>query len=188
MVEKMTAILRRLVLLGLLALPCIGQAHRLDEYLQATLVNIEPAEVRLQINLTPGVAVADRVLAQIDRDHDGVISTNEAAAYAESVKRELELLVDQRKVSLRESACNFPPVKDLRTGWGIIQLEFSATIGPLTPGAHELTLRNRHLPALSVYLFNAAKPRSDQVQIARQTRNKSQSTGKIDFVIAGPKS
>jgi hypothetical protein len=29
------------------------------------------------------VAVAERVLARIDGDHDGVISTNEAAAYAE---------------------------------------------------------------------------------------------------------
>ena len=61
---------------------------RLDEYLQATLVAIESSGVRLQVNLMPGVAVADQVLAVIDRDRDGMISTNEAAAYAELLKRD----------------------------------------------------------------------------------------------------
>src|SRR5579859_4000887 len=60
MVEKVTPVLRRLVLvLALLVAPGTGLAHRLDEYLQATLVTIEPGEIRLQINFTPGVAVAE---------------------------------------------------------------------------------------------------------------------------------
>src|SRR5262249_53406279 len=78
-----------LSLLPLLAPPPTLFAHRLDEYLQATLVSIEPNAIRLQINLTPGVAVAEPVLARIDLDRDGVISTNEAAAYAEMLKRDL---------------------------------------------------------------------------------------------------
>ena len=185
MVEKVTAIVFRLgLLLGLVALPANGLAHRLDEYLQATLVAIEPNEVRLQINLTPGVAVADRVLARIDRDHDGVISTNEAAAYAESVRRDLTVVLDQRKVALHFTVSNFPAPAELRTGWGIIQLEFSAAVDSLPAGAHKLTLKNRHLPSLSVYLLNAAQPRSDLVQVTRQTRNKQQSTGEIEFVIS----
>ena len=83
MVEAVTRTLCRLpLLLALLAFPSAVFAHRDDQYLQATLVAIEPSGVRLQINLTPGVAVAEQVLAQIDRDRDGVISKNEAAAYA----------------------------------------------------------------------------------------------------------
>jgi len=71
-VETLTAILSRLgLLLGLVALPSSALAHQLDEYLQATLVSIEPGEIRLQINLTPGVAVAEQVLALVDRDHGG---------------------------------------------------------------------------------------------------------------------
>ena len=50
--------------------------------------------------LTPGVAVAEQVLAKIDRDRDGAISKNEAAAYAELLKRDLALRVDGRKVRL----------------------------------------------------------------------------------------
>ena len=69
-----------LLFLALLMWPCTVFAHQLDEYLQATLVVIEPDRIRLQINLTPGVAVAEQVLSLIDRDHDRLISTNEAAA------------------------------------------------------------------------------------------------------------
>jgi hypothetical protein len=164
-------------------LPPTSLAHRLDEYLQATLATIEPGEVRLQINLTPGVAVAEQVLLLIDRDHDGVISTTEAAAYAKLLMRDLILRVDQRKVELKLTSSNFPAPTELRTGSGIIQIEFSATVGPLQAGAHRLTLKNRHLRTLSVYLFNAARPTSGSVHVTSQKRNDSQSTGEIEFTI-----
>lgn len=184
MVEALTrALLRPLLLLALLACPSAGFAHRLDEYLQATLVTIEPHAVRLQINLTPGVAVADRILALIDHDRDGVISRKEAAAYAELLRRDLVVRLDQRKVELKLTASHFPVATELRTGEGIIQLEFSTTAGPVTAGVHELSLENRHLPTLSVYLVNAALPRSGSVQIVKQERNANQSVGKIEFSV-----
>jgi hypothetical protein len=187
MVETLTSTLRRLgLLLGLIVLPSSALAHRLDEYLQATLVTIDPGEVRLQINLTPGVAVAERVLALIDRNHDGVISTNEASAYGELLKRELVVRLDGRNVPLKLSTSNFPAPSELRTGWGIIQVEFSAPVGLLAPGAHKLAFKNEHLPRLSVYLFNAAQPKPGSVQITRQRRNKNQSTGEIEFTIWPP--
>ena len=86
MVEAVIVQARSMLLLfALLALPSNVFAHRMDEYLQATLVDIEPGDIRLEMNLTPGVSVADAVLSTIDRDHDGVISTNEAHGYAESL-------------------------------------------------------------------------------------------------------
>lgn len=182
MVETMIAKLRGVwVLCGLLMLPSSLFAHRLDEYLQASLVSFEPGQVRLDINLTPGVAVADKVLARIDRDHNGVISTNETFAYAEALRRDLVLRLDGRKLALKLTASNIPLASELRTGWGIIQMQFSASIGPLAPGSHRLWLKNRHAPRLSVYLFNAARPRSNSVQILRQKRNTTQSTGEIEF-------
>jgi hypothetical protein len=45
------------------------------------------------------------------------------------------------------------------------------------------SLENRHLPAASAYLFNAAKPASDSIQIGRQVRNDNQSTGEIEFTV-----
>jgi hypothetical protein len=190
-VEASTRITRalrgpRLLLFALLAFPSAVFAHRLDEYLQATLVVIEPRDVRLQINLTPGVAVADQILALMDRDRDDVISAKEAAAYAELVKRDLTVRLDQRSVELKLTASNFPAPAELRAGEGTIRLEFSTTAGPVTAGAHELTLENRHLPTVSVYLINAALPRSGSVQVTQQKRNADQSVGEIEFTFRPP--
>jgi hypothetical protein len=182
MVDAVIRVFRHLpLLLVFLAGPPTVLAHRLDQYLQATLVAIEPDGVRLEINLTPGVAIADQVLALIDRDRDGVISTNEARAYADLLKRDLVVQLDQRNVGLKLTAFNFPAPAELRTGLGIIQLEFSAATGSLPAGGHKLTVLNRHLPVSSVYLFNAALPRSGSVQITRQKRNEDQSLGEIEF-------
>jgi hypothetical protein len=170
-----------LLLLAFLALPSAVLGHRLDEYLQATLVVIGTEGIRLDINLTPGVAVANQVIALIDSDRDGLISTNEAAAYAEMLKRDLTVQVDQDIAGLKLTALNFPAPAELRDGSGIIQMEFSVTTGPLAAGAHKLTLLNRHLPKLSVYLFNAALPKSASIRIASQKRNDNQSVGQIEF-------
>jgi hypothetical protein len=167
---------------ALLSFICSTSAHRLDEYLQATLVSIEPNAIRLQINLTPGVAVADKVLALIDRDHDTIISTNEASAYADSLKHDLTLRLDHQNLDLKLAASEFPTPADLRTGSGIIQLEFVAIPNSLSSGSHTLTLENRHLATTSVYLFNAAHPKFPTIQIISQERNDTQSIGEIQFV------
>jgi hypothetical protein len=181
MVEAVTRALCRLLLLVLLAFPSAVFAHRDDEYLQATLVAIKPSGVRLQINLTPGVAVAEQVIAEIDRDRDGAISKNEAAAYAELLKRDLALRMDGRDSELKLTASEFVPPAELRTGAGTIQMEFSAIFSPLAAGPHRLTFENRHLTTISVYLINAAQPRFATVQITRQKRNENQSAGEIEF-------
>jgi len=126
MAEAVTRTLCHLpLLLALLAFPSAVFAHRDDQYLQATLVAIEPSGVRLQMNLTPGVAVAEQVIAEIDRDRDGAISKNEAAAYAELLKRDLTLRIDGRDLELKLTASEFVPPEELRTGSGTIQMEFS---------------------------------------------------------------
>jgi polyphosphate kinase len=183
--EALIRTLRNLPLLfALIAFPPAVFAHRDDQYLQATLVAIEPSVVRLQINLTPGVAVAEQVIAEIDRDSDGALSKNEAAAYAELLKRDLTLRIDGRNLELELTAYEFVSPEELRTGSGTIQMDFSAIFGPLATGPHRLTLENRHSTAISVYLINAARPRFATVQINRQKRNQNQSAGEIEFTLS----
>lgn len=172
------------LLLALLSLPSDAFAHRDDEYLQATLVVIEPREVRLQINLTPGIAVAEQVIALVDRNRDGAISAKEAAAYTELLKRDLTVRLDGRNSELKLTASEFVPPDELRTGSGIIQIEFSASFGPLAAGSHSLMLENRHLTKMSVYLINASQPRFAAVQITKQKRNRNQSAGEIEFTLS----
>jgi hypothetical protein len=61
----------------LLSLVRSASAHRLDEYLQATIISVEKDRVQASMRLIPGVAVSSIVLASIDADGDGVISETE---------------------------------------------------------------------------------------------------------------
>src|SRR5215213_2131486 len=67
-----------IVVLGtLLAAIADVSAHRRDEYLQAARLAIEPTGIRLELSLTPGIAVADAVLRDIDVDGDHALSAAE---------------------------------------------------------------------------------------------------------------
>jgi hypothetical protein len=173
-----------LAALALQTLPCPVSAHRLDEYLQATLVSIGPEGIRLRINLTPGVEVAEAVIASVDRDHDGIISPQEAAAYVEMLKGNLVATLDQRVLELTAGPVSFPTPADLRSGWGIIQVELAGSSGVLAgSGTHRFSLENRQRLQQFVYLFNAAAPKSRAVRILQQSRNETQSVGAIEFTL-----
>jgi hypothetical protein len=171
-----------LLVIAIGAIAPAALAHRLDEYLQATLVAIAPDEIRLYVNLTPGVEVAERVLAEIDRDRDGVISAEDATAYCQRVMHDFIAAVDDRRVELRLAKLNFPEPDELRDGSGIIQMEFVVVSGAMAAGVHRFALENRHLPWVSMYLFNAAEARSgSEIEIVGQKRNDNQSVGEIEF-------
>ena len=188
MVEAVTAPLHRLLLtiVALIAVPSAAYGHVLDEYLQSTLVVIEPGDIRLKINLTSGVEVAEKILAQIDLNNDGALSSDEGAAYAKTLRRDLAVRLDGLGTELRLTGSNFPEPAELRTGHGIIQVEFSIIPGSVTAGTHRLAFENRHFNSIGVYLFNAARPRSASIQIVRQDRNTNQSTGEIEFTYDAP--
>src|SRR4051812_34962048 len=125
--------------------PLSALAHQLDEYLQATLVSIEPGHIRLKINLTPGVAIAEQVLTLLDYNRDGIISTNEVERYAETFQRDLVAELDTHPLKLKLTSSDSSATSELRTGFGLIRLEFSLALNSLPRGAHRLTLDNRHL-------------------------------------------
>lgn len=165
-----------------LAFPFTAGAHRLDEYLQATLVSIEPDHIRLRLNLTPGVDLAGKLIGQIDSNHDGLVAAGEGAVYAEAVRRDLSLGLNERNLELKLTGYQIPDISEMSGGEGIIQMEFSAVHGPLAAGRHTLHLRNSHLPDGSVYLVNAALPKSsDGVRFLNQNRNRNQSEASFVF-------
>ncbi len=169
------------VLLGL-ASPAF--AHRLDEYLQATTIDVEKDRVALELRLTPGVDVARTVLAGIDANGDGVISEAEQQAYAERVRRDLSLAIDGHTAPLRLVASSFPPEEAMRNGVGEIALAFSADTLP-GEATHKLTFENRHESAIAVYLVNALLPRDPGVRILGQGRNYDQSVYHLGFASGG---
>jgi hypothetical protein len=95
-------------------------AHRLDEYLQATTFIVDGDHVEVQMRLTPGVQVSDRVLAAIDANGDGGISEAEQQAYAKHVSRDLSLEIDGYPLQVRLVSSMFPKLEEMKDGIGDI--------------------------------------------------------------------
>jgi hypothetical protein len=179
---------RRLVIsLALLSVwlgrPAPASAHRLDEYLQATRVSIDIDHVSLEIDLTPGIDVASRVLSAIDANLDGRISPAEAGAYARRVVASLVLSVDGRPVPLAMIDDSFPDVPDMRLGVGTIRLRAAAKVAPAAFGRHYVTCINTHRAEMSVYLANALVPADPRIQITSQRRDPAQHELTVDYTV-----
>jgi hypothetical protein len=159
-------------------------AHRLDEYLEATLVSVEENRVRAEMTLTPGVAVYRIVLAGIDANADGVISEAEERAYAQRVLQDLSLNIDGRPLKLQLVSVQTPAIEDLREGRGEIRIVFGADL-PSGGANRRLILENRHLSRIAVYQVNALVPRDPNIRIVAQNRNYEQSHYELEYVQAG---
>jgi len=159
-------------------------AHRRDEYLQAARLAVEPDRVELQLDLTPGIAVADATIADLDRDRDGVLSEGEKRTYVGRVLDAVVLELDGRPILHWQSIeSTFPGLNDFRRGEGTIQLHAVATLPHQRDGDHHLAFRNTNQRDGSVYLANALVPKSDRVTITAQRRDPAQRDLTIDYVL-----
>ena len=158
-------------------------AHRLDEYLQATRVDIDVNRVNLEIDLTPGVSIAKQVTGWIDTNGDGQLSQPEGLAYAKDVLMSVALTIDRRPVTLTLRDVQLPEVDDVAGGVGTIRLRASAELPDGSNGRHELTVVNTHRRAVSVYLSNALVPSDRRIQILTQQRDREQHSLTIDYDI-----
>ena len=175
--------MRRLASSLLLAIGLAGgaSAHRLDEYLQATLIGVTRDGVDVEIGLTPGVAVLPAVMAAIDRNRDGRISPEEERAYAGDVLTDVELEVDGKPVPLRLIDSRFPTVQAMREGLGTIRLNLRAD-----RAGHELRFENRHLPRVSVYLVNCLASQGKSLLVGRPERDQAQRSIRFAYSFAEP--
>jgi len=161
-------------------------AHRLDEYLQASRIGIDPDRVRIELDLTPGVSVAPRILAEIDRDHDGAVSREEARAYEARVTSDIRLDVDGRPLALEPVESQSHLAGQLLTGEGTLSVQWAAEVPALGPGTHRLRYRNGHRPDIGVYLANALVPASTRVAVTAQRRDVDQRELVIEYELRDP--
>ena len=154
-------------------------AHRLDEYLQATLIGVTRDGVEVEVNLTPGVAVLPVVMAAIDRNRDGQISPQEEQSYAAAVLHDLELQVDGRAEPLRLMESHFPSLDAMREGLGTIRLNLRAD-----RAGHELRFENHHLPVVSVYLVNCLGSRDKGLLVGKPERDEAQRSIRFAYSFA----
>jgi hypothetical protein len=156
-------------------------AHRLDEYLQGTILSVGKDRLQAQMMLTPGVAVFPLVIGIVDTDGNEVISEAEQRNYAERVLRDLSLAIDGHPLVPRLVSIRFPTMNEMKEGRGEIELDFTAD---LPPGGRnrKFTLENRHQPRFSVYQVNSLVPSDADIRITAQTRNYSQSRYQLEYL------
>jgi len=174
---------------ALLALSLVrgAAAHRLDEYLQATLIGVTRDGIDVEIRLTPGVRMLPALMAVIDQDGDGRISSREKQAYVGRVAREVELRVDGEQAPLSLIESQFPTVEAMREGLGTIQVKLRTA-----RSGRELRFVNRHLPQVSAYLVNCLAAPSDGLLVGRQVRDEAQRSIEFEYsfgsgVVPGPR-
>jgi hypothetical protein len=168
--------MRRMGVSALLALGLAGSAdaHRLDEYLQATLIGVTRDAIDVEINLTPGVQMLPVLMTVIDQDRDGRISPAEEQAYVERVTREVQLHVDGAPVPLSLIESSFPPLESMQEGLGTISMKLRAA-----RTGHRLRFENRHLPQLSAYLVNCLAVQD--LVVSRQERDEAQKSIEFEY-------
>ena len=164
----------------------VAFAHRLDEYLQATIISIEKDHVQASLRLIPGIAMSSFVIAIIDGNRDGVISKAEQEAYAERVLGDMSLTVDGNRLTLNLVSADFPSIEQMKEGVGEIHIEFTADL-PRGGANRRLILENHHQRRNAAYLVNCLIPDDHDIRIVDQTRNVQQSFYQLDYVqSAGP--
>jgi hypothetical protein len=175
----------RFAAIGLcLAMVSPADAHRLDEYLQATRLAIDIGRVDVEMDLTPGVSVASNVFSWIDTNGDGKISQAEGEAYARAVLRSVVLKADGTPMPMKFEDASFPSLEEMRQGIGIIHLRATAAIPPVAPGRHQISFLNMHRPEGSVYLVNVLVPQNRRLQIGEQRRDVSQHGLTLDYTVS----
>jgi hypothetical protein len=167
-----------------LSLASDGFAHRLDEYLQATIISLEKDRIQASMRLIPGIAVSSAVMAIIDTNADGVISEAERHGYAERVLSDLSLSIDGRVLKPQLLRVDFPTVEDMKEGLGEIKIEFTAKL--MRGGSNrKIVFENHHQRRISAYLVNCLVPRDRDIQVVAQSRNENQSFYQLDYLQAG---
>lgn len=179
----MKLIRRAAAITCLLAAP--AAAHRLDEYLQATIVSIEKDQVQMSMRLIPGTAVASFVISGIDTNGDGVLSAKEQREYAERVLHDVSLTIDGgAALTPQLRSVTFPEVPAMKEGLGEIQLEFTASLPRSQGQERKLVFENHHQPPISVYLVNCLVPRDHDLRVVAQKRNEGQSFYQLEYMDA----
>ena len=159
-------------------------AHRRDEYLQAARLAIDPGRVQLELDLTPGIALAEAIIADIDRNRDGVAVPDEQRAYGEPGAERADARGRWDAGARAAGRVQFSRRRS-DAAW---RRHHPASIdgdapGPVS-GRHQLLFRNRHHPDRSVYLANALVPASDQLP---SRRSGATAISRADDRLCGPR-
>jgi hypothetical protein len=168
-------------------MPSAVAAHRLDELLQASRVSLSRDRVTVELDLTPGAAIASAVTELVDLNADGAVSPIEAKEYGQVVLSGLVLELDGHPVALTLTRVETPSLDEMRAGVGTIALRAAGQVEAVAGGRRELYFQNNHHPAGSIYLVNALVSGDRDVTVLRQRRDSRQQAARIEYYVRSPR-
>jgi hypothetical protein len=127
------------VVIGWLWVAAPADAHRLDEYLQATRIGVSQDRIDLEIDLTAGASIAEQIFAMVDANRDGQITDAEGDEYARRVIDAIRLSVDSRPLSVTLVSRTFPDRHAMGRGLGTIRLRATAPASAAPAGTRSST-------------------------------------------------
>ncbi|MFN8539421.1 MAG: hypothetical protein U0232_18325 [Thermomicrobiales bacterium] len=171
------------LLLALLVPVQAALAHPLDIYLQATYITVSPAQVVVELDLTPGVLVAPQALALLDADGDQQIADAEGRAYAETIVRNVAIQVDGQPLALAITKIDMPEYLVIQAGYGTIRVFTSATLAAGLTGTHAIAYSNNNAPAGVAYQVNTFVENGAAITLGKQNRSDTQQSIAVDYTI-----
>src|SRR5215213_4079648 len=169
------------LLLGLLAPPMAALAHPLDVYLQASYITVAPAQIVVELDLSPGVLVAPQILPQLDPDGDQQISDADGQAYVDAMLRNVVLHVDGQPLALAVTKIGMPSYLNIQAGYGTIRIFTLATLAAGLTGTHQLSYTNNFAPTGSAYQVNAFVDKGVAITLDKQNRDSIQQRMTLDY-------
>lgn len=166
--------LPQLALLLLAFQPSTLQAHRAEGLLQATLVEIQPDRVSVEVSLRLGIDIAPAIVRLIDPDGDGVVSDAESAAWAQRFLADQTVSVDGNRLALQNERVHTSPPDETGDGHGEIVIQFDAPLGTFARDRRTIVHVNRYEPIPSSYQCNGLVPKTPSIRIPSHRRDERQ--------------
>jgi nickel/cobalt exporter len=172
------------VLLPALILPAgPAAAHSLDAYLQATYLTLAPSTITVELDLSPGVLIAPRVLSILDGDGDHQVTDAEARTYLGPVLAETDLRVDDQPLSLTLTSVDVPAYRTIQAGYATLRLFATTTTAPAAEGSHRVFFRNGFSDANASYQINAFVADGAAVVLGAQQRDATQRQTTVSYQV-----
>ena len=168
-----------LALAALAVVPASG--HVLDQFVEASRLELARDRVVVELDLTPGIELAPAMFVAINTNRDGEISEAEGRSHAAQVLADLALEVDGRRLDLELSSATYPTFNAMRAGTGIIRLRAVASTYT-SIGAHRLQYQNKHRSDVGIYLVNALVPTTNEIELGTPHRDQRQQSFDLDYV------
>ncbi|GGR36530.1 hypothetical protein [Deinococcus ruber] len=154
----------------LLLLSGMTAAHPVDEMVQGAYLTLAPGVVQLELDLTPGSAVAATLLKALDANGDRQISPAEGRIFAKQVLGQSTLTLNGVAAPWTLDLVSVPPYQNLLTGNDVLKIYATAKRLDRV-GAGTLTYQNRYQPVKSQWMANIflLPGKGWQYQVAGQT-------------------